>query len=60
MPHHPPGEEGFFLKHANIKGGHLLADEKFNITGIIKWQLARIAAACEAFVPSIIKADLKR
>ncbi|KAI6087369.1 hypothetical protein F4821DRAFT_277812 [Hypoxylon rubiginosum] len=49
---------GFFLKHVDDKGDHILIDENYNITGIIDWQFARFVPACEAFGPSLITADL--
>lgn len=50
--------EGFFLKHVDDKGDHLLVDEDFNITGIIDWQFACVVPAREAFGPSLVSADL--
>jgi aminoglycoside phosphotransferase (APT) family kinase protein len=49
---------GFFLKHVDDKGDHLLVDENYNITAVIDWQFARFVPACEAFGPSIFTADL--
>lgn len=50
--------DGFFLKHVDDKGDHILVDDDYNITGIIDWQFARFAPACEAFGPSLFTADL--
>ncbi|KAI1128936.1 hypothetical protein F5Y10DRAFT_264686 [Nemania abortiva] len=49
---------GFFLKHVDDKGDHILVDENYNITAIIDWQFARLVPACEAFGPSLFTADL--
>ncbi|KAI5862168.1 hypothetical protein GGS23DRAFT_605791 [Durotheca rogersii] len=49
---------GFFLKHVDDKGDHLLVDENYNITAVIDWQFARFVPACEAFGPSLFTADL--
>ncbi|KAI0114014.1 hypothetical protein GGR51DRAFT_556511 [Nemania sp. FL0031] len=49
---------GFFLKHVDDKGDHILVDEEYNITAIIDWQFARFVPACEAFGPSLFTADL--
>ncbi|KAI2463878.1 hypothetical protein F4781DRAFT_415058 [Annulohypoxylon bovei var. microspora] len=54
----PASTDGFFLKHVDDKGDHLLVDEDYNITAIIDWQFARFVPACEAFGPSLITADL--
>lgn len=51
-------EGKFFLKHVDDKGDHILIDEDYNITGVIDWQFARFAPACEAFGPSLFTADL--
>lgn len=53
-----PALSGFFLKHVDDKGDHILVDEEYNITGIIDWQFARFVPACEAFGPSLFTADL--
>ncbi|KAI0428478.1 hypothetical protein F5Y09DRAFT_357673 [Xylaria sp. FL1042] len=50
--------KGFFLKHVDDKGDHILVDENYNITAIIDWQFARFVPACEAFGPSLFTADL--
>lgn len=50
--------EGFYLKHVDDKGDHLLVDAEGNITGIIDWQFARCVPAAEAFGPSIFSADV--
>lgn len=49
---------GFFLKHVDDKGDHVLVDEDYNITAVIDWQFARFVPACEAFGPSLFTADL--
>ncbi|KAI1351803.1 hypothetical protein F5Y01DRAFT_324870 [Xylaria sp. FL0043] len=49
---------GFFLKHVDDKGDHILVDENYNITAIIDWQFARFVPACEAFGPSLFTADM--
>ena len=49
---------GFFLKHVDDKGDHLLVDENYNITAVIDWQFARFVPACEAFGPSLFTANL--
>ena len=50
--------DGFFLKHVDDKGDHLLVDADYNLTGIVDWQFARFVPACEAFGPSLITADV--
>ncbi|KAL2129175.1 hypothetical protein VTI74DRAFT_8115 [Chaetomium olivicolor] len=40
------------------KGGHILIDNDFNITGIIDWNFARIVPAYKAFRPSLVTADM--
>ncbi|KAI1272956.1 hypothetical protein F5Y07DRAFT_378386 [Xylaria sp. FL0933] len=50
--------EQFFLKHVDDKGDHLLVDENLNITGIIDWQMARVAPRREAFGASLVTADM--
>lgn len=40
---------GFFLKHADDKGDHILVDEDFNITGIIDWEFASVESKMLAF-----------
>lgn len=49
---------GFYLKHVDDKGDHLLIDAAGNITGIIDWQFARCVPAAEAFGPSLLTVDL--
>ncbi|KAK1765081.1 methylglyoxal reductase (NADPH-dependent) [Phialemonium atrogriseum] len=49
---------GFFLKHVDDKGDHLLVDENHDITAVIDWQFARLFPACEAFGPSLVTADM--
>ena len=49
----------FFLKHMDDKGDHhILVDDDNNITGVIDWRFARVVPAFEAFVPSLLTADL--
>lgn len=55
---HGPG--GFFLKHADDHGDHLLLDDDFNITGVIDWQMARVAPGGEAFGPSLVTVDVNK
>ena len=40
---------GFFLKHFEDKGDHILVDEDFNITGIIDWEFASVEPKMLAF-----------
>lgn len=40
---------GFFLKHFDDKGDHVLVDEDFNITGIIDWEFASVEPKALAF-----------
>ena len=40
---------GFFLKHFDDKGDHILVDEDFNITGIIDWEFASVESKALAF-----------
>ena len=40
---------GFFLKHCDDKGDHILVDEDFNITGIIDWEFASVEPKTLAF-----------
>ena len=40
---------GFFLKHFDDKGDHILVDEDFNITGIIDWEFASAESKALAF-----------
>jgi aminoglycoside phosphotransferase (APT) family kinase protein len=51
--------EGFFLKHVDDKGDHLLVDEDLKITGIIDWQMARVVPREEAFALSLVSADMR-
>ncbi|KAM0479850.1 hypothetical protein ACHAPX_004427 [Trichoderma viride] len=50
--------EGFFLKHVDDKGDHLLVDDDLHITGIIDWQMARVVPRREAFGLSLVTADM--
>ncbi|KAK7701484.1 hypothetical protein SLS64_010228 [Diaporthe eres] len=52
-------EDGFYLKHVDDKGDHLLVDEDLNITGIIDWQMARVVPRGEAFGLSLVSADMR-
>ncbi|KAI9838552.1 MAG: hypothetical protein M1819_004861 [Sarea resinae] len=46
-----PSDNGpFYLKHADDKGDQILADDEYNITGIIDWQWAYTTSANSAFV----------
>ncbi|KAI2466468.1 hypothetical protein F4781DRAFT_445120 [Annulohypoxylon bovei var. microspora] len=49
---------GFFLKHVDDKGDHLLVDNDLNITGIIDWQMARVVPWHEAFGPSLVTVNM--
>lgn len=40
---------GFFLKHFDDKGDHILVDAEFNITGIIDWEFASAEPKALAF-----------
>lgn len=40
---------GFFLKHFDDKGDHILVDADFNITGIIDWEFASAEPKALAF-----------
>ena len=42
-------QAGFFLKHFDDKGDHILVDENFNITGIIDWEFASVEPKTLAF-----------
>lgn len=42
-------QAGFFLKHFDDKGDHILVDEDFNITGIIDWEFASVEPKALAF-----------
>lgn len=42
-------QAGFFLKHFDDKGDHILVDEDFNITGIIDWEFASLEPKALAF-----------
>lgn len=52
------GPGGFFLKHVDDKGDHILVDTDFNITAVIDWQFARSTPVGEAFGPSLLTANL--
>ncbi|KAI0977489.1 hypothetical protein F4678DRAFT_468639 [Xylaria arbuscula] len=49
---------GFFLKHVDDEGYHIVLDEEDNIKAITDWQCARFVPACEAFGPSFLTVDL--
>ena len=40
---------GFFLKHFDDKGDHILVDEDFNIIGMIDWEFASVECKALAF-----------
>ena len=42
-------EAGFFLKHCDDKGDHIMVDEDFTITGIIDWEWASLEPKALAF-----------
>jgi hypothetical protein len=42
-------QERFYLKHPDDKGNHILADEEFNIVGVIDWEWTRTVSKEEAF-----------
>ncbi|KAF6230379.1 hypothetical protein HO133_004721 [Letharia lupina] len=42
-------DAGFFLKHFDDKGDHILVDDDFNITGIIDWEFASLEPKAQAF-----------
>ena len=44
-------DAGFFLKHFDDKGDHILVDEDFNITGVqqIDWEFASLEPKAQAF-----------
>ncbi len=42
-------QAGFFLKHFEDRGDHVLVDEDFNITGIIDWEFASAEPKALAF-----------
>ena len=42
-------DSGFFLKHFDDKGDHILVDEDFNITAIIDWEFASLEPKALAF-----------
>ncbi|KAG6355234.1 hypothetical protein INS49_004315 [Diaporthe citri] len=52
-------EGGFYLKHVDDKGDHLMVDEDLNITGIIDWQMARVVPRREAFGLDLVSADMR-
>ncbi|CAL1708655.1 unnamed protein product [Somion occarium] len=46
---------GFFLKHMDDKGDHILVDEGNNIVGVVDWEWAQTVPKAEAFAaPSFI------
>ena len=46
----PAEQDGkFYLKHPDDKGDHILANEDFNITGIIDWEWAQTESPAVAF-----------
>lgn len=48
---------GFYLKHGDDMGSHLLVDSNYNITAVIDWKNARFVPAREAFGPSLLTAN---
>jgi hypothetical protein len=42
-------DAGFFLKHFDDKGDHLLVDEDFNLTGVIDWEFTSAEPKAHAF-----------
>lgn len=42
-------DAGFFLKHFDDKGDHIMVDEDFKITGIIDWEFASVEPKAMAF-----------
>ena len=42
-------EAGFFLKHSDDKGDHIMVDQDFTITGIIDWEWASLEPKALAF-----------
>lgn len=52
-----PGYQ-FFIKYVDDKGGHLLIDDEYNVTGIIDWQFERVVPAADAFGPSYVTVEM--
>ena len=50
---------GFFLKHVDDLGDHILLDDDCNIVGLIDWQMARVVPRAEAFGPSLVAVDTR-
>lgn len=42
-------EAGYFLRHRDDKGDHVLVDSDFNITGVLDWEFASVQHASLAF-----------
>ena len=49
-----PTDQSFYLNHANDEGGHILADDDINITGIIDWEWAHTVSLAHAFNSPIV------
>jgi len=49
LPSQDSSDNGFFLKHADDKGDHILVDEDYNITAIIDWEWAYTTPEAIAF-----------
>lgn len=51
------GGEGFYLKHMDDKGDHILVDDDFNTVGIIDWERAQTVSKSEAFASPLFMLD---
>ncbi|EKM56504.1 uncharacterized protein PHACADRAFT_118269 [Phanerochaete carnosa HHB-10118-sp] len=49
---------GFYLKHMDDKGDHILVDTEFNIVGIIDWECAQTVPKSEAFASPLFMLDV--
>lgn len=58
LANNPPRIGGFYLKHVDDIGDHLLVDKNYNITAVIDWKCARFVPPREAFGPSLFTANL--
>lgn len=47
--HHGLDDGQFYLMHADDKGGHILIDDDYNITGIVDWEWAHTSSKFAAF-----------
>ncbi|GJE86482.1 hypothetical protein PsYK624_025620 [Phanerochaete sordida] len=52
------GGSGFYLKHMDDKGDHIMVDDDFNITGIIDWERAQTVPKAEAFAAPLFMLDV--